>query len=211
MTGDGTRRFPDRSAWEKWLAQNHATADGIWLKFARKDTGIKTVSHAAALEVALSYGWIDGQGRKFDAQYWLLRFTPRRRQSKWAKINRDKAAELIKGGKMKPAGLREVERAKADGRWEAAYPGSRTAAVPDDLQRELNKNARARKFFTTLTSQNRYAILYRIQDAKLPETRRRRIENYIGMLNDQQTIYPLAFSISLRRRRSPSIAACLSN
>jgi len=132
MTGDGTRRFPDRSAWEKWLAANHAAADGIWIKFARKDSGIRTISHEVALEVALSYGWIDGLGRKFDEDFWLLRFTPRRPQSKWSKINRDKAVELIKTGKMKPAGLREVERAKADGRWEAAYPGSRAATVPDD-------------------------------------------------------------------------------
>ncbi len=184
------RRFPDRTAWEKWLDANHATAEGIWLKFARKGAGIRTVSHEAALEVALSYGWIDAQGRKFDEQYWLLRFTPRRRQSRWSKINRDTAAELITSGKMKPAGLREVERAKADGRWEAAYPGSRAATVPDDLQRELDKNERARKFFATLNSQNRYAILYRIHDAKKPETRRQRIEKFVAMLNDQQRIYP---------------------
>ncbi|HYS01741.1 MAG TPA: YdeI/OmpD-associated family protein [Candidatus Eisenbacteria bacterium] len=190
MTGDGTRRFPDRSAWEKWLAANHAAADGIWIKFARKDSGIRTISHEVALEVALSYGWIDGLGRKFDEDFWLLRFTPRRPQSKWSKINRDKAVELIKTGKMKPAGLREVERAKADGRWEAAYPGSRAATVPDDLQRELDKNERALKFFATLNSQNRYAILYRIHEAKKPETRSRRIEKFVAMLNDQQKIYP---------------------
>jgi uncharacterized protein YdeI (YjbR/CyaY-like superfamily) len=190
MPDDRTRRFPDRTAWEKWLAANHATADGIWVKFARKEAGIRTVSHEVALEVALCYGWIDAQGRKFDEQYWLLRFTPRRRRSKWSKINRDKAVALIKSGKMKPAGLREVERAKADGRWEAAYPGSRAATVPDDLQRELDKNERARKFFATLTSQNRYAILYRIHEAKKPETRSRRIEKFVAMLNDQQKIYP---------------------
>ncbi len=143
-----------------------------------------------ALEVALSYGWIDGLGRKFDDEFWLLRFTPRRRQSKWSKINRDKAVELIKSGKMRPAGLREVERAKADGRWEAAYPGSRAATIPDDLQRELDKNERARKFFATLNSQNRYAILYRLHEAKKPETRSRRIEKFVAMLNDQQKIYP---------------------
>jgi len=190
MPDDRTRRFADRSDWEKWLAANHATRDGIWLKLARKDARIKTVSHDAALEVALSYGWIDAKGRKFDERYWLLRFTPRRRQSKWSKINRDKAVELIKSRKMKPAGLREVERAKADGRWEAAYPGSPAATVPDDLQRELDKNEPARKFFATLNSQNRYAILYRIHEAKKPGTRSRRIEKFVGMLNDQQKIYP---------------------
>jgi uncharacterized protein YdeI (YjbR/CyaY-like superfamily) len=190
MTGDGTRRFADRSAWEKWLAANHATADGIWLKIAKKDSGVNSVSQETAVEVALTYGWIDGRANKFDDQYWLQRFTPRRRQSKWSKINRDKATALIKSGKMKPAGLREVERAKADGRWEAAYPGSRAATVPDDLQRELDKNERARKFFATINSQNRYAILYRIHEAKKPETRSRRIEKFVAMLNDQQKIYP---------------------
>jgi uncharacterized protein YdeI (YjbR/CyaY-like superfamily) len=190
MTGDGTRRFPDRSAWEKWLAANHATADGIWLKIAKKDSGVNSVSQETAVEVALTYGWIDGRANKFDDQYWLQRFTPRRRQSKWSKINRDKATALIKSGKMKPAGLREVERAKADGRWAAAYPGSRAITVPDDLQRELDKNERALKFFATLNSQNRYAILYRIHEAKKPETRSRRIEKFVAMLNDQQKIYP---------------------
>jgi uncharacterized protein YdeI (YjbR/CyaY-like superfamily) len=190
MAGDGTRRFADRSAWEKWLAANHATADGIWLKIAKKDSGVNSVSQGTAVEVALTYGWIDGRANKFDDQYWLQRFTPRRRQSKWSKINRDKAVELIKSGKMKPAGLREVERAKADGRWAAAYPGSRTITVPDDLQRELDKNERAREFFATLNSQNRYAILYRIHEAKKPETRSRRIEKFVAMLNDQQKLYP---------------------
>jgi uncharacterized protein YdeI (YjbR/CyaY-like superfamily) len=190
MTGDGTRRFADRSAWEKWLAANHATADGIWLKIAKKDSGVNSVSQETAVEVALTYGWIDGRANKFDDQYWLQRFTPRRRQSKWSKINRDKATALIKSGKMKPAGVREVERAKADGRWAAAYPGSRAITVPDDLQRELDKNERAREFFATLNSQNRYAILYRIHEAKKPETRSRRIEKFVAMLNDQQKLYP---------------------
>ena len=190
MPDDGTYLFPDRGAWEKWLAAHHATSKGLWLKIAKKNSGISTVSHDGALEVALCYGWIDGQANPFDDEHWLQRFTPRRRRSKWSKINREKAAELIRSGRMKPAGLEEVKRAKADGRWEAAYEGQRAATVPPDLQRELNRSARARKFFASLNSQNRYAILYRIQDAKKPETRRQRIEKFVAMLNDEQKIYP---------------------
>jgi uncharacterized protein YdeI (YjbR/CyaY-like superfamily) len=182
--------FRNPGAWEAWLAEHHATSNGLWLKLAKKNSRISTVSHDSALEVALCYGWIDGQANPFDDEYWLQRFTPRRHRSRWSKINREKALELIKSGKMKTAGLEEVKRAKADGRWEAAYEGQRVATVPPDLQRELNKSARARKFFASLNSQNRYAILYRIQDAKLADTRRRRIEKFVAMLKDQQKIYP---------------------
>ncbi len=128
--------------------------------------------------------------RKFDEDYYLQRFTPRRARSKWSKINRRKATELIARGEMKPAGLREVERAKADGRWDAAYDAPSTATVPEDLRRELDRNDRAREFFATLDSANRYAILYQIQDAKKPETRARRIQKYVAMLNEQKKIYP---------------------
>jgi uncharacterized protein YdeI (YjbR/CyaY-like superfamily) len=182
--------FADPGEWEAWLANHHATSKGLWLKLAKKNSGISTVSHDGALEVALCYGWIDGQANPFDDAYWLQRFTPRTRRSRWSKINREKAGELIKSGKMKPAGLEEVKRAKADGRWEAAYEGQRVATVPPDLQRELNKSVKARKFFESLNSQNRYAILYRIQDAKKPETRKRRIEKFIAMLKEQRKIYP---------------------
>lgn len=182
--------FADPGAWEAWLAEYHASSKGLWLKIAKKNSGISTVSHDSALEVALCYGWIDGQANPFDDDYWLQRFTPRTRRSRWSKINREKAAELIKRGKMKPAGLDEVKRAKADGRWEAAYEGQRVATVPPDLQRELNKGARARKFFESLNSQNRYAILYRIQDAKKPETRKQRIEKFVAMLKEERKIYP---------------------
>jgi uncharacterized protein YdeI (YjbR/CyaY-like superfamily) len=181
--------FADPGALETWLVEHHATSKGLWLKIAKKNSGISTVSHDSALEVALCYGWIDGQANPFDGKYWLQRFTPRTRRSRWSKINRDKAAELIKSGKMKPAGLDEVKRAKADGRWEAAYEGQRVATVPPDLQRELNKSAKARKFFESLNSQNRYAILYRIQDAKRPETRKQRIEKFVAMLKEQRKIY----------------------
>lgn len=182
--------FSSPVEWRRWLDEQHATSTGLWLKIAKKGSGIDTVSYAEALEVALCYGWIDGQSNKYDDDYWLQRFTPRKPRSKWSKINRAKAAELIARGEMTPAGLRAVERAKADGRWEAAYDSPRTATVPADLQRELDKDHRAREFFATLNSANRYAILFRIHDAKRPETRARRIARYVAMLSAQQKLYP---------------------
>ena len=181
--------FASRDAWAAWLEEQHATSDGLWLKFAKKGSGLDSVTYAEAVEVALCYGWIDGQARKFDEDYYLQRFTPRRARSRWSKINRQKATELIESGEMKPAGLREVERARADGRWDAAYDAPSTAQVPDDLLRELEKNQPAREFFETLDGRNRYAILYQIQDAKRPETRARRIEKYVAMLSEGKKIY----------------------
>jgi uncharacterized protein YdeI (YjbR/CyaY-like superfamily) len=181
--------FASSDAWEG-LEEHHATSNGLWLKLARKGSGIETVSFAEALDVALSYGWIDSQADSFDEQYWLLRFTPRRPRSKWSKRNRAKVTKLIEEGRMKPSGLREVERARADGRWEAAYDAQSTATVPEDFRRELEKNEEAKEFFATLDSQNRYAILYRIQDAKRPETRARRIEKYAAMLREGKKLYP---------------------
>ena len=182
--------FASRNAWEAWLEEYHAASDGLWLKIAKKGSGIETVSYAEALEAALCYGWIDGQKASFDQDYWLQRFTPRKPRSKWSKVNRQKATELIEAGRMKPAGLQEVERAKADGRWEAAYDAQSTATVPADLSRALEKNDRAREFFAKLDSRNRYAILYQIQDAKRRETRARRIEKYVAMLSEQKKLYP---------------------
>ena len=182
--------FASREAWKEWLEEQHATSNGLWLKIAKKGSGVDTVSYAEALEVALCYGWIDGQKASFDEDYWLQRFTPRRPRSKWSKVNRQKATDLIERGEMKPAGLREVERAKADGRWDSAYDAQSAATVPDDLRRELEKNDKAREFFSTLDSRNRYAILYQIQDAKRPETRTRRIAKYVAMLAEQKKPYP---------------------
>jgi uncharacterized protein YdeI (YjbR/CyaY-like superfamily) len=181
--------FASPDAWEAWLEGQHATSEGLWFKFAKKGSGIETVTHDQALEIALCYGWIDGQARKFDKDYWLQRFTPRRPRSKWSKVNQQKATELIKRGEMKAAGLREVERAKADGRWDAAYDAPSTATVPEDLIRELEKNDTARVFFSELDGRNRYAILYQIQDAKRPETRARRIATYVAMLAEQKKPY----------------------
>jgi uncharacterized protein YdeI (YjbR/CyaY-like superfamily) len=182
--------FATREAWEAWLAEQHASSSGLWLKLAKKGSRFESISRADALEVALCYGWIDGQADSFDDDHWLQRFTPRTPRSKWSRINREKAMQLIETGAMKPAGLREIERAKADGRWAAAYEPPSTAAIPDDLQGELAKSDRAREFFDTLDSRNRYAILHRIQDAKRPETRARRIAKYVAMLNDGKKIYP---------------------
>jgi uncharacterized protein YdeI (YjbR/CyaY-like superfamily) len=182
--------FASAEAWEAWLDENHAASDGLRLKLAKKGSGIETVSFAEALGVALCYGWIDSRADGFDERYWLIRFTPRRLRSKWSKRNRAKATKLIEEGRMKPAGLREVERARADGRWDAAYEAQSEVTVPDDLRLELEKNEAAREFFATLDSTNRYAMLHRIQDAKRPETRQRRIAKYVAMLNERQKIYP---------------------
>jgi uncharacterized protein YdeI (YjbR/CyaY-like superfamily) len=185
-----TIAFESRDVWHAWLADQHEASAGLWLKIAKKGSGIETVSYADALEVALCYGWIDGQKAAFDDRHWLQRFTPRKRRSRWSKVNREAAERLIEAREMRPAGLREVERARADGRWEAAYDSQSAATVPDDLQRALAANDRAREFFATLNSVNRYAILYRIHDAKRPETRARRIEKYVAMLAEHEKLHP---------------------
>jgi uncharacterized protein YdeI (YjbR/CyaY-like superfamily) len=182
--------FPSLRAWEDWLAAHHEDSPGLWLKIAKKGADTATVSYAEAIEGALCYGWIDGQKGKLDDAHWLQRFTPRTRRSKWSKINREKAERLTAEGRMHRAGLREVEAARADGRWDAAYQGQATATVPPDLARELDRNPAAREFFATLTGVNRYAILYRIQDATRPQTRARRIQKYVTMLNERKTIHP---------------------
>ena len=183
-------RFESPEAWEAWLAEQHDSSKGVWLQFAKKGKGVTTVNYAGALEVALCYGWIDSQGRSLDDTFYLQRFTPRGPRSKWSKNNVEKVAELIAGGRMQPAGLRPIEAAKADGRWEAAYAGSATIEVPPDLQAELDSNGQARELFAKLTSQNRYAILYRVQDAKRPETRAARIRQFVDMLARGETVYP---------------------
>jgi uncharacterized protein YdeI (YjbR/CyaY-like superfamily) len=182
--------FASQSEWEDWLATNHATSEGVWIKFAKKGSEIESVDHAQALESALCYGWIDGQARAVDDRFFLQRFTPRRARSTWSRVNTEKAEGLERGGRMKPAGLAEMERARADGRWDAAYEPPSSIAVPDDLQRELNANPTAREFFATLESRNRYAILYRLQDAKTAETRARRLEKFVSMLKAREKIYP---------------------
>jgi uncharacterized protein YdeI (YjbR/CyaY-like superfamily) len=182
--------FASAHDWERWLRTSHADVRGAWLKLAKKNSGIESVDYDEALEGALCFGWIDGQKGAFDEQFWLQRFTPRGPRSKWSQINREKAEGLIAAGRMQPAGLAQVQQAKADGRWERAYESQSRATVPPDLQSELDTRPAAKQFFESLESHNRYAILYRIQEAKRPETRARRIAKFVAMLEAGERIHP---------------------
>jgi uncharacterized protein YdeI (YjbR/CyaY-like superfamily) len=190
MNDLAVKPFRSRRDWEAWLDAHHESSPGVWLKIAKKASGIESVNHAEALDVAICYGWIDGQRRTLDERFFLQKFTPRGPRSTWSRVNREKALDLIARGRMQPAGLREVDRAKADGRWEAAYEPQSTATVPDDLQQELDANPGAAAFFASLDSRNRYAILYRLQDAKKPETRARRLAQFVAMLVEQRKLHP---------------------
>ena len=181
--------FEDRAAWERWLHAQHAASAGVWLKLARKRAPASTVTYAEAVEEALRYGWIDAQKAPHDESFWLQRFTPRAPRSKWSQINCRKASELIEQGRMTPAGLAQVEAAKQDGRWDAAYASPGAATVPEDFQRALDENPAAKDFFATLGSSHRYSFLYRVADAKRPETRARRIREYVAMLAEGRTIH----------------------
>jgi uncharacterized protein YdeI (YjbR/CyaY-like superfamily) len=182
--------FSDSSEFESWLEREHQHLDGLWIAIAKKGTGVPSVTHPQALEIALCFGWIDGQRRAQDDIYFLQRFTPRKARSPWSKINRAKAEALIDSGQMRPAGVAEVERARKDGRWDAAYAGAKSATTPPELQVELDADPKAEAFFASLSSQNRYSIIYRINEAKRPETRQRRIAKYLEMLRNQETIHP---------------------
>jgi uncharacterized protein YdeI (YjbR/CyaY-like superfamily) len=182
--------FADKSAFRDWLKENHKQAAGIWIHFAKKNSGIPSVTYHEALDVALCYGWIDGLKKSHDAKTFVQKFTPRRARSIWSKINRDKALALVANGQMRAAGLAEMERAKKDGRWEAAYESQSRAQIPDDLQLALDANPRAAKFFATISSQNRYAILFRIHNAKKAETRAKKIAQFVEMLERKETIHP---------------------
>jgi uncharacterized protein YdeI (YjbR/CyaY-like superfamily) len=182
--------FASAAGWEEWLEDNHAASPGVWIKIAKKDADIESVRYPEVLESALCYGWIDGRREALDERCFLQRFTPRRPRGRWSRINREKAERLIADGRMRPAGLAEVRQAEADGRWEAAYEGQKRITIPDDLQRELDVRPAAKAFFAELSSQNRYAILYRLQDAKKPETRARRLAKFVAMLEAGETIYP---------------------
>ncbi len=182
--------FRDPRGWEAWLESRHATSTGVWLRIARKASGTPTVTYAEAVEVALCFGWIDGQKGAGDEDAWLQRFTPRRARSRWSLVNRTKALELIDAGRMRPPGLREVEAARADGRWDAAYAGQATAELPDDLRAALAA-ARLLEVFAALKSSERYSILYRVQDAKRADTRARRIAGFVEMLGRGETPHGL--------------------
>lgn len=179
--------FADQAAWQRWLHQSHDSSPGIWIKIAKKASGIPTVTHAEALEEALCYGWIDGQRAPHDETHFLQRFTPRRPRSNWSQVNRDHATRLIEQGRMTPAGMAQIEAAKKDGRWEAAYPPQSSLTVPEDFQRALDENPAAKEFFSTLRGVRRYSFIYRISAAKRPETRARRIREFVTMLAEGRT------------------------
>jgi uncharacterized protein YdeI (YjbR/CyaY-like superfamily) len=181
--------FASHAEWEAWLDAEHADSDGVWIKFAKKGSGVESVAYAEAVDVALCYGWIDSLVKSLDERFYLQKFTPRRAKSKWSRVNREKIDELTKQGRMKPAGLAQVELAKADGRWDAAYASPANADVPADLQRALNANSKAAKFWAGLNKSNRYAIIFQLEDAKKPETRGRRLEKFMGMLERGEKLY----------------------
>jgi uncharacterized protein YdeI (YjbR/CyaY-like superfamily) len=174
--------FESPAAFRNWLGENHAVSHGIWLRISRKDSGEQTVTYGEALDQALCYGWIDGQKKAHDERSWLQKFTPRRRKSGWSKKNTQHVERLLKSGEMTPAGSKEVEAAKADGRWEASYDSFSKAAIPENFLKELAENKKAKTFFATLNKTNLYSIAYRLQTARKPATREKRIKAIIEML-----------------------------
>jgi uncharacterized protein YdeI (YjbR/CyaY-like superfamily) len=183
-------RFKSSTAFRLWLTKNHARSDGIWLRFFKKASGKKSVTRAEAIDQALCHGWIDGQAKPFDELSWLQKFTPRRSRSGWSKLNTQHVERLIKSGEMTPVGMKAVEAAKADGRWTAAYPSPRNAVPPDDFLKALAKNKKAMAFFETLNRANIYAIFYRLQTAKKPETREKRMKLILAMMRAGKKFHP---------------------
>jgi uncharacterized protein YdeI (YjbR/CyaY-like superfamily) len=184
------RKFATARAFETWLTRNHSKAPGIRIQIAKKSSGIRSIDYAEALEIALCHGWIDGQSKSMDETWYWQRFTPRRSRSLWSKRNRDIVARLIAEGRMQPAGQAEIDRAKADGRWSAAYDSPANARVPNDLAAALRGSPKAKRFFESLDSRNRYAILHRLMIAKRPETRAKRLATFVEMLRDGRKLYP---------------------
>lgn len=180
----------DAGSWRAWLEANHESERGVWLRLARKGSRQRSVSRQEALDAALCYGWIDGQAKRNDEESWLQKYTPRGRRSIWSKRNREHVERLIAAGEMRPAGFRAIEAAKADGRWDRAYDSPATADVPDDLRQALDAAPEARQAFNALSAQNRFAILHRIQTAVRADTRARRIEKFVSMLQEGETIHP---------------------
>lgn len=182
MTDKHIELFADQASWEHWLQKNCEKSDGIWVRFANKNSGLTSLSYIEAVDVALCYGWIDSLVNKYDEKSHIQKFTPRRKRSIWSKINREKVERLIKTGKMRPSGLAQVEAAKADGRWDAAYDSPTTSTIPGEFIKELEKHKKAKEFFATLNKSNLYAISWRLQTAKKPETRANRTKVIIAML-----------------------------
>jgi len=194
--------FGSQQAFEVWLTSQPVDCRGLWLKIAKKSSGIASITRVEAVDSALCHGWIDGQLDSFDSKYWLIRFTPRQSTSKWSEINRARAQELVALGRMRPAGVKEIERAKKDGRWDAAYAAQSTAQVPDDLAGALAKSKKAKAFFEMLDSKNRFSILYRVHAAKKSETRAARIEKFVAMLIEGKTLYPLGVQAQKRAKKA---------
>jgi len=184
-----TLPFESKKKWADWLAKQHDKSPGVWLKLGKKGTGIPSVTYEEALDVALCYGWIDGQKKGFDDQFWLQKFTPRGVKSIWSKINTGKAEKLIVSGEMKSAGMKAIEAAKQDGRWDAAYESQKNISVPEDFLSALEKNKKAKAFFATLNSANRYSFLFRLKTAKKAETREKRIRQFVEMLEKGETFH----------------------
>jgi uncharacterized protein YdeI (YjbR/CyaY-like superfamily) len=182
--------FESQKKWRLWLAKNHAKSEGIWLRIFKKDSAVKTITYAEALDEALCYGWIDGQKRSHDEESWLQKFTPRRTRSIWSKVNIQHVERLIKAGKMRPSGFKAIEAAKGDGRWERGYDSPGTATAPEDFLKELSKDKKAKAFFETLNKANTYAIVWRLQTAKKPETRTKRMRTILGMLAKREKFHP---------------------
>lgn len=188
--GEPVLPFETAAAFERWLAKEHRRATVVWIKHAKKGTGIPSITWSEAVDVALCYGWIDGQSKSLDDRHFVQRYTPRRATSVWSKLNRERVERLIAAGRMQSAGLAEIERARSDGRWDKAYDSPKTATVPDDLGRALAKRPAARAAFETLDATNRYAILHRLMTAKQPETRARRLATFVEMLEAGKTLHP---------------------
>ncbi|MEO8671749.1 MAG: YdeI/OmpD-associated family protein [Tahibacter sp.] len=199
LTDEPLMLFETSVVWSSWLAKHGSSSKGVWLRLAKKNSGATSVTYAEAVEVALCHGWIDGHKKADDERFWLQRFTPRSTKSIWSKINRGKALVLIEQGKMRAAGLREIQRAKDDGRWEGAYDSPSVASVPDDFQAALDGNRKAKAFFATLDGANRYAMLFRIQNVKKAETRANKILQFVRMLENHETIHA-------PRKRAPRAA-----
>jgi uncharacterized protein YdeI (YjbR/CyaY-like superfamily) len=188
--GSPVRLFKSKHDWATWLEKNHRKSTGLWLRLAKKDSGLRSVSYKEAIDVALCYGWIDGQKRPEGGQTWLQKFVPRSSKSIWSKINREKAIALVASGEMRAAGMESIEQAKNSGRWDSAYDSPSRATVPSDFQAALDANPRAAAFFKSLDRANRYAVLWRIQTVKKAETRCRKIDQFIGMLEREEKIHP---------------------
>ena len=190
LTDSPILAFKTKAEFARWIARQKLPSPGVWVKFAKKGARHPSITYDEAIEIALIHGWIDGQKNAFDAEWWLQRFTPRTSRSRWSKINCDKAERLIAAGAMKPGGQKQIDAAKADGRWEQAYAGARTMGMPDDFKAALKRNRKAGAFYATISGANRYAILYRLHDAKRPETRAKRLAEYVAMLAEGKTIHP---------------------